>query len=268
MICSLDKSLIKSVWDISFMMTDKIKTAVVKRTLARLGVDLFTVGRWWWHKYKSTNHSLAPSQLVWMVNLIFCLPVLASNNILFSLHSFKVYIDWNKVMTWYTTGPHSTRPQIQTFLNSIPVGSIQSHIVENHFLKEKHMFEASRLCLLLFLFCLFVCIFETSGVVRLHCKMCFGNFPRDALPPPRILRIILFWPPCRKCILSSRPMCCPALLEFTLEGEENKYGEVQCTPWPPPIELLQLLARVTWMKVFFTSCWWYDQIEFALICNI
>ena len=160
MICSLDKALIKSVWDISFMMTDKIKTAVVKRTLARLGVDLFTVGRWWWHKYKSTNHLLAPAQLVWMVNLIFCLPVLASNNILFSLHSFKVYIDWNKVMTWYTTGPHSTRPQIQTILNSILVGSIQSHIVENHFPKEKHMFEANRLkasCVLFFFY--FVCLF-------------------------------------------------------------------------------------------------------------
>ena len=140
MICSLDESLIKSVWDISFMMTDKIKTAVVKKTLARLGVDLFTDDRWWWHKYKSTNHLLAPAQLVWMVNLIFCLPVLASNNIFFSLHSFKVYIDWNKVMIWYTTGPHSTRPEIQTSLNSIPVGSIQSHIVEIHFPYEKNVF--------------------------------------------------------------------------------------------------------------------------------
>ena len=78
----------------------------------------------------------------------------------FSLHSFKVYIDWNKVMAWYTKGPHSTRPQIQKFLNSIPVGSNQSHIVENHFPKEKHMFEANRLkasCVLFFFY--FVCLF-------------------------------------------------------------------------------------------------------------
>ena len=33
-----------------------------------------------------------------------------------------------------------TRPQIQTFPNSIPVGSIQSHIVEIHFPYEKNVF--------------------------------------------------------------------------------------------------------------------------------
>ena len=39
----------------------------------------------------------------------------------------------NDISVEYSTGPHSAHPQIQTFNNSIPVGSIQSHIVEIHF---------------------------------------------------------------------------------------------------------------------------------------